>query len=46
MAGNIGQTLHNGQWRERRAQVLVDLKRFDSAIVDFDAAVARGLIEN
>ena len=30
----------NGQWYERRAQVLVDLKRFRAA-VDFDAAVTK-----
>ena len=30
----------NGQWLERRAQCLVDLKRFSDAIRDFDAAVA------
>ena len=29
-----------GQWLERRAQCLVDLKRFEDAIADFDAAVA------
>ena len=27
-------------WRERRGQVFVDLKRFDDALADFDAAVA------
>ena len=27
-------------WRERRGQVLVDLKRFKEALADFDAAVA------
>ena len=31
----------DGQWYERRAQVLVDLKRFREAVDDFDAAVAR-----
>ena len=30
----------DGQWLERRAQCLVDLKRFEEAIRDFDAAVA------
>ena len=30
----------DGQWLERRAQCLVDLKRFEDAIADFDAAVA------
>ena len=29
-----------GRWLERRAQCLVDLKRFEDAIADFDAAVA------
>ncbi len=28
-------------WRERRAQVLLDLKRFDDALAEFDAASAR-----
>ena len=31
----------NGQWYERRAQVLVDLKRFRAAVDDFDAAVTK-----
>ena len=31
----------DGQWYERRAQVLVDLKRFRAAVDDFDAAVAK-----
>ena len=31
----------DGQWYERRAQVLVDLKRFELALADFDAAVER-----
>ena len=31
---------NDGQWLERRAQTLVDLKRFEEAIRDFDAAVA------
>lgn len=30
----------DGRWLERRAQCLVDLKRFEDAIADFDAAVA------
>lgn len=31
---------NDGQWLERRGQVLVDLKRFKLAVADFNAAVA------
>ena len=34
----IGMEPEDGTWRERRAQVLVDLKQFQAAIEDFDAA--------
>ncbi len=34
----IGMEPEDGTWRERRAQVLVDLKKFQAAIEDFDAA--------
>ena len=34
----IGTEPEDGTWRERRAQVLVDLKQFQAAIEDFDAA--------
>ena len=36
----IGMEPEDGTWRERRAQVLVDLKQFQAAIEDFDAAEA------
>ena len=34
----IGMEPEDGTWRERRAQVLVDLKQFEAAIEDFNAA--------